>query len=176
MQTPVVSKPVLICVTMKKLFLFLWVSVFLIASVPTSHAAIKGYETWMGTYFHGKKLGFTHLKLKVRAKETVINMRVYFRMVSEGVDQSTTFIQETSSHARFKIETFHSGAGADGAPPEDRSGGEKRQAGTSGDFVRLQEKRFDFISSWNGSIIYLSPQYDSFRPERWEKRKDFCVC
>ncbi len=32
-QIPVVSKPVLICVTMKKLFLFFWVSVFLIASV-----------------------------------------------------------------------------------------------------------------------------------------------
>ncbi len=106
MQTPVVSKPVLICVTMKKLFLFLWVLVFLIASVPTSHAAIKGYETWMGTYFHGKKLGFTHLKLKVRAKETVINMRVYFRMVSEGVDQSTTFTQETHLTPDLKLKHF----------------------------------------------------------------------
>ncbi len=101
-----VEPPVLVCVTMKKLFSFFWVSVFLIASVSTSYAALKDYETWMGTYYHGKKLGFTYLKLRVGEKETVVNMRVYFRMMSEGVDQSTTFTQETHLTPDLKLKHF----------------------------------------------------------------------
>ena len=56
---------------MKRVFLFLWAHLFLVTSVSFSHAALKDYETWMGTYFQGKKLGFTHMKLEIGTEEIV---------------------------------------------------------------------------------------------------------
>ena len=80
---------------MKRVFLFLWVYIFLVAWVPFSHSALKDYETWMGTYFQGKKLGFTHMRLEIRTEEIAAHTKVFLRMASEGVDQSTTFTQDT---------------------------------------------------------------------------------
>lgn len=85
----------------------IWVlaAVLLLHGLP-AQAALKDYEAWMGTYFHGKKLGFAHVKLKVGPEETVAHMKVYFRMVSEGIDQSTTFVQETHLTPDLKLKHF----------------------------------------------------------------------
>ncbi|KMP10980.1 hypothetical protein UZ36_05935 [Candidatus Nitromaritima sp. SCGC AAA799-C22] len=80
--------------------------VFLLFNTSSAHAVLKSYEAWMGTYYHGKKLGFAHVKLKIGPEETVANMKVYFRMMSEGVDQSTTFIQETHLTPDLKLKNF----------------------------------------------------------------------
>ena len=55
---------------MKRVFLFLWAHLFLVTAVSFSHAALKDYETWMGTYFQGKKLGFTSIGKAVINKAT----------------------------------------------------------------------------------------------------------
>ena len=91
---------------MKRLLLYLWLSVFLVAYASVSHAALKDYETWMGIYLQGKKLGFSYVKLKIDTREIVVNMKVYFRMTSEGVDQSTTFTQETHLTPDLKLKHF----------------------------------------------------------------------
>ena len=61
---------------MKKVFLFLWIYIFQIASVPFSDSALKDYETWMGTYFQGKKLGFAHTKVEIETGEIIIHTEV----------------------------------------------------------------------------------------------------
>ena len=91
---------------MKKLLLYLWLFVFLVAYASVSHAALKDYETWMGIYLQGKKLGFSYVKLKIDTREIVVNMKVYFRMTSEGVDQSTTFTQETHLTPDLELKHF----------------------------------------------------------------------
>jgi len=91
---------------MKRLFLFLWVYIFLVGWVPFSQAALKDYETWMGTYFQGKKLGYTYMRLKIRAEEIAVHTRVFHRMASEGVDQSTTFTQDTYLTPDLKLKNF----------------------------------------------------------------------
>ena len=91
---------------MKRLFLFLWASIFLVTSVPFSYAALKDYEIWMGTYFQGEKLGFTHTKLEIEAGEIVIHTKVFLRLESEGVDQSTTVTQNTYLTPDLKLKHF----------------------------------------------------------------------
>ena len=75
-------------------------------SAPVSHAALKDYEAWMGTYFQGKKLGFTHVRLEKKAREIVVHTKVYLRMVSAGVDQSTAFTQNTHLTRELKLKHF----------------------------------------------------------------------
>lgn len=50
---------------------------------------------WMGTYFKGKKLGFSFAKLNVTENEITVSSKVFFRLKSGGTDQSTTFNQLT---------------------------------------------------------------------------------
>ena len=91
---------------MKRLFFLLWASIFLISSAPVSHAALKDYEAWMGTYFQGKKLGFTHVRLEIKTREIVVHTKVYLRMASAGVDQSTAFTQNTYLTPELKLKHF----------------------------------------------------------------------
>lgn len=52
-------------------------------------------EEWMGTYFKGQKLGFTHAKLKWSPEGFVVNTRTFVRMSAGGEEQITSFTQET---------------------------------------------------------------------------------
>ncbi len=68
--------------------------------------ALEGLEQWMGTYYKGKKLGFSHVKLVRTGDEVVVTSRVYFRLESEGVDQSTSFSQETHLTPDLRLKHF----------------------------------------------------------------------
>ena len=89
-----------------KRFFFLWVSIFLITLAPFSYAALEDYEAWMGTYFQGKKQGFTHIRLEIKTKEIVVYTKVYLRMASKGFDQSTAFTQNTYLTPELKLKHF----------------------------------------------------------------------
>ena len=61
---------------------------------------------WMGTYFKGKKLGFSFAKMKVSANGITVESRVFFRLKSGGVDQSTTFNQVTHLNPDLSLKEF----------------------------------------------------------------------
>ena len=84
----------------------MWVYIFLVTLAPFSHAALKDYETWMGVYFQGKKLGFAHTKVEIETGEIIIHTEVHLRMASEGVDQSTTFKQSTYLTPDLRLKHF----------------------------------------------------------------------
>lgn len=89
-----------------KLFLNLWVLIFLGTFCSFSDAALENNEAWMGVYIDGKKLGFSYIRLKIEDSETVVHTKVYFRMMSEGVSQSTTLTQETHLSPDLKLKNF----------------------------------------------------------------------
>ncbi len=61
---------------------------------------------WMGTYYKGKKLGFSYAKLNVTEKVITVDSKVFFRLKSGGVDQSTTFNQSTRLTPDLRMKEF----------------------------------------------------------------------
>jgi hypothetical protein len=61
---------------------------------------------WMGTYFKGKKLGFSFAKLNVTENEITVSSKVFFRLKSGGSDQSTTFNQRTHLTPDLRLKKF----------------------------------------------------------------------
>lgn len=52
-------------------------------------------EEWAGTYFKGKKLGFSNTSTRVTADSVTVSSRYYMRLHSDGTDQVTSFTQKT---------------------------------------------------------------------------------
>ena len=50
---------------------------------------------WMGTYFKGKKLGFTFARMRVTDDEITVDSKVFFQLKAGGANQATTFSQNT---------------------------------------------------------------------------------
>ncbi|PIQ95662.1 MAG: hypothetical protein COV67_13740 [Nitrospinae bacterium CG11_big_fil_rev_8_21_14_0_20_56_8] len=73
------------------------VSLFFLLYIPLvslpAYAAVE--EEWLGTYFQGKKLGFTQVRTDSGPAEVTVDSRVHIRMEMQGLDQSTTFTQST---------------------------------------------------------------------------------
>jgi hypothetical protein len=61
---------------------------------------------WMGTYYKGKKLGFSYAKLNVTEQAVTVDSKVFFRLKSGGVDQSTTFNQLTHLTPDLRLKEF----------------------------------------------------------------------
>jgi len=61
---------------------------------------------WMGTYFKGKKLGFSFAKLNVTEHEITVSSKVFFRLKSGNVNQSTTFNQLTHLTPDLRLKKF----------------------------------------------------------------------
>jgi hypothetical protein len=61
---------------------------------------------WMGTYFKGKKLGFSFAKMNVTKKDITVDSKVFFRLKSGGVNQSTTFNQVTHLARDLSLKDF----------------------------------------------------------------------
>jgi len=61
----------------------------------------------MGTYFKGKKLGFSFAKMNVTEKGITVSSKVFFRLKSAGgANQSTTFNQVTHLTPDLGLKTF----------------------------------------------------------------------
>jgi hypothetical protein len=63
-------------------------------------------EDWMGTYFQGRKVGFTRVQTRWTSEAIEVDSTVFFQIRSESVDQSTTIKQETRLSSDLKLLGF----------------------------------------------------------------------
>ncbi len=63
-------------------------------------------EDWMGTYFQGKKLGFTRVQTRWSLQGIEVDSTVFFQIRSKSIDQSTTINQKTRLGPDFKLRSF----------------------------------------------------------------------
>ncbi len=83
------------------IFVFLWnTSIFASPLFPDQ-------EGWSGIYFKGRKLGFSSYSLKNLSDTIQIKSKVFFRINVGGVDQTTSFIQETILKRDLEPESFY---------------------------------------------------------------------
>lgn len=61
---------------------------------------------WMGTYFKGKKLGFTFARMRVTDDEITVDSKVFFQLKAAGVNQATTFSQNTRLTPDLRLKDF----------------------------------------------------------------------
>ncbi|QPJ64967.1 MAG: transglutaminase domain-containing protein [Candidatus Nitrohelix vancouverensis] len=64
-------------------------------------------DHWLGIYFQGKKVGFTHVREQKQADGASMYSKSYVRFVSEGVDQTTIFTQETRLDSKGSLAGFY---------------------------------------------------------------------
>ncbi len=82
-------------------FVFIWGSgVFASSMFPDQ-------ESWSGIYFKGQKLGFSSYSLKNLSDTIQIKSKVFFRINVAGVDQTTSFIQETILKEDLEPKSFY---------------------------------------------------------------------
>ena len=63
-------------------------------------------EDWMGTYFQGRKIGFTRVQTRWTPEAIEVDSKVFFQIRSESTDQSTTINQTTRLSSDFKLLGF----------------------------------------------------------------------
>ena len=63
-------------------------------------------EDWMGTYFQGRKMGFTRVQTRWTPKSIEVDSTVFFQIRSKSIDQSTTINQKTRLGPDFKLRGF----------------------------------------------------------------------
>ena len=63
-------------------------------------------EDWMGTYFQGKKMGFTRVQTRWTPEGIEVDSTVFFQIRSKSIDQSTTINQKTRLGPDFKLRGF----------------------------------------------------------------------
>ncbi len=63
-------------------------------------------EDWMGTYFQGKKMGFTRVQTRWTPEGIEVDSTVFFQIRSKSIDQSTTINQKTRLGPDFKLRSF----------------------------------------------------------------------
>ena len=63
-------------------------------------------EGWMGTYFRGRKIGFTRVQTRWTPEVIEVDYKVFFQIRSESTDQSTTINQTTRLSSDFKLLGF----------------------------------------------------------------------
>jgi len=92
---------------MMKLFLNLIFLIF--AHIAHSQPLFEGAgerEDWLGTYYKGKKMGFTKSKTRWGPEGVVIDSTVFFKIRSKSIDQSTTIKQKTRLSSDLKLLSF----------------------------------------------------------------------
>jgi len=90
-----------------KIFLNMLLLVF--ASTVHSQPLFEGTgerEDWLGTYYQGKKMGFTKSVTRWSPDGIVTDSTVFFKIRSKSVDQSTTIKQTTRLGLDYKLLSF----------------------------------------------------------------------
>ena len=85
--------------------LFLWVFCGSAYAQPLFQG-VGEQEDWMGTYFQGRKMGFTQVQTRWTPEAIEVDSTVFFQIRSESVDQSTTIKQKTRLSSDFKLLSF----------------------------------------------------------------------
>jgi hypothetical protein len=84
---------------------FLWVLCESVYAQPLFQG-VGEQEDWMGTYFQGRKVGFTRVQTRWTPEVIEVDSTVFFQIRSESVDQSSTIKQETRLSSDFKLLGF----------------------------------------------------------------------
>ena len=63
-------------------------------------------EDWMGTYFQGRKIGFTRTQTRWTPEAIEVDSKVFFQIRSESTNQSITINQKTRLSSEFKLLDF----------------------------------------------------------------------
>ena len=84
---------------------FLWVLCGSVYAQPLFQG-VGEQEDWMGTYFQGRKMGFTRVQIRWTPEAIEVGSTVFFQIRSESVDQSTTIKQKTRLSSDFKFLGF----------------------------------------------------------------------
>ncbi len=88
-----------------QVILFLWVFCGQVYAQPLFQG-VGEQEDWMGTYFQGRKMGFTRVQTRWTPEAIEVDSTVFFQIRSESVDQSTTIKQKTRLSSDFKLLDF----------------------------------------------------------------------
>tara|TARA_B100000686_G_C16729109_1_gene939539 strand:+ start:154 stop:1593 length:1440 start_codon:yes stop_codon:yes gene_type:complete len=89
--------------------IFLNLAFFVFVSIAYSSSLFEGTgarEDWLGTYYKGKKMGFTKSKTRWGPEGVVMDSMVFFKINSESADQSTTIKQTTRLDPNFRLLRF----------------------------------------------------------------------
>ena len=90
-----------------KLFLNLIFLIF--AHIAHSQPLFEGAgerEDWLGSYYKGKKIGFTKSKTRWGPEGVVIDSTVFFKIRSKSIDQSTIIKYKTRLSPDLKLSSF----------------------------------------------------------------------
>ena len=82
---------------------------FVFVSIAHSSPLFEGAgerEDWLGTYYKGKKMGFTKSKTRWGPEGVVMDSMVFFKIGSDSADQSTTIKQTTELSPDFRLSRF----------------------------------------------------------------------
>ena len=63
-------------------------------------------EDWLGTYYKGKKMGFTKSKTRWSPEGVVMDSTVFFKIRSKSIDQSTIIKHKTRLSPDLKLSSF----------------------------------------------------------------------
>ncbi|MBI4383492.1 MAG: transglutaminase domain-containing protein [Nitrospinae bacterium] len=72
----------------------------------TVYPPLVSREEWAGTYFKGKKLGFSHWRVHISGNSVTVNSKTYMRLQSPEGDQITSFAQETQLSPDLRLQGF----------------------------------------------------------------------
>ncbi len=89
--------------------IFLNLTFLFFAHIAHSQPLFEGAgerEDWLGTYYQGKKMGFTKSKTRWGPEGIVMDSTVFFKIRSGSTDQSTTIKQTTRLSPEFELSSF----------------------------------------------------------------------
>ena len=89
--------------------LFLNLVFLLFAHIVHSQPLFEGEgerEDWLGTYYKGKKMGFTKSKTRWSPEGIVMDSTVFFKIRSKSIDQSTIIKHTTRLSPDLKLSSF----------------------------------------------------------------------
>ena len=88
-----------------QIFLVAWMFCGAVYAQPFFYGAGE-HEDWMGTYYQGRKIGFTWVQTRWTPEAIEVDSKVFFQIRSESTEQSTTINQNTQLSSDFKLLSF----------------------------------------------------------------------
>ncbi len=88
-----------------QIILILWVFCGSVYAQPLFQGSGER-EDWMGTYFKGRKMGFTRAQTRWTPESVEVDSTVFIQLRSQSTDSSTTLHQTTRLDADLKLRSF----------------------------------------------------------------------
>ena len=72
----------------------------------TVYPLLADNDEWSATFFKGRKMGFSHYTTHIGSGFVTITSQTYMKLKSEGVDQITSYAQETVLSMDLRLVSF----------------------------------------------------------------------